>query len=284
MKNQAARLVLWSIILIGIVAGCSDDPGKSAQSLPSHQHEHTSYQHAAASCHQHAAASCHQHTAASCHQHAGTRRHQHTNSTCNEHGRASCHQYTRATRQTRAQHPVHRRRRPLRREQIVTRRPYRKHPGGCRPDHHKQRQRIRLHHYHGRPGHYQRARRVRRDQRGSLADHRTTLRRRRAGARSDLRPCAAANRRRRRLSSHGGWRPEHRTHGRRGARAGIPPCGHHRHEPDRHSRHHLIHKNRERCPTASDRRGHKSGQQRRSAREQRRRGNRSQLVQNRADR
>ena len=35
MKGQAARLVLWSIILIGILAGCSDDPGKTAEPPPS---------------------------------------------------------------------------------------------------------------------------------------------------------------------------------------------------------------------------------------------------------
>ena len=35
MNGQAVRLVLWSIILIGIIAGCSDDPVKSAQSPPS---------------------------------------------------------------------------------------------------------------------------------------------------------------------------------------------------------------------------------------------------------
>ena len=35
MKGHAIRLVLWSIILIGVFAGCSDDPGKSAESLPS---------------------------------------------------------------------------------------------------------------------------------------------------------------------------------------------------------------------------------------------------------
>ena len=34
MKNQAARLVLWSIILIGVIAGCSDDPSKSPEALP----------------------------------------------------------------------------------------------------------------------------------------------------------------------------------------------------------------------------------------------------------
>ena len=34
MKGQAARLLLWSIILIGIIAGCSDDPGKSPESPP----------------------------------------------------------------------------------------------------------------------------------------------------------------------------------------------------------------------------------------------------------
>ena len=35
MKGQARLIVVWSIILIGIIAGCSDDPGKSAQSPPS---------------------------------------------------------------------------------------------------------------------------------------------------------------------------------------------------------------------------------------------------------
>ena len=35
VKSQARRLFLWSIILIGMVAGCADDPPKSAESLPS---------------------------------------------------------------------------------------------------------------------------------------------------------------------------------------------------------------------------------------------------------
>ena len=35
MKGQAGQLVLWSIILIGMVAGCSDDPPKPTESLPS---------------------------------------------------------------------------------------------------------------------------------------------------------------------------------------------------------------------------------------------------------
>ena len=35
MSDQAARLLLWSIILISIIAGCSDDPGKSPESPPS---------------------------------------------------------------------------------------------------------------------------------------------------------------------------------------------------------------------------------------------------------
>ena len=35
MKGQAGQLVLWSIILIGMVAGCADDPPKSTESLPS---------------------------------------------------------------------------------------------------------------------------------------------------------------------------------------------------------------------------------------------------------
>ena len=35
MKGQAGQLVLWSFILIGMVAGCADDPPKSTESLPS---------------------------------------------------------------------------------------------------------------------------------------------------------------------------------------------------------------------------------------------------------
>ena len=35
MNGQAGRLVLWSIILIGMVAGCADDPPKSTETLPS---------------------------------------------------------------------------------------------------------------------------------------------------------------------------------------------------------------------------------------------------------
>ena len=35
MNGQARRLLLWSFLLIGIVAGCADDPGKSVEPLPS---------------------------------------------------------------------------------------------------------------------------------------------------------------------------------------------------------------------------------------------------------
>ena len=35
MKGYAGQLILWSIILIGMVAGCADDPPKSTESLPS---------------------------------------------------------------------------------------------------------------------------------------------------------------------------------------------------------------------------------------------------------
>ena len=33
MKGHAIRLVLWSIILIGVFAGCSDDPDESKPSI-----------------------------------------------------------------------------------------------------------------------------------------------------------------------------------------------------------------------------------------------------------
>ena len=35
MNGQAGRVVLWSIILIGMVVGCADDPPKSTESPPS---------------------------------------------------------------------------------------------------------------------------------------------------------------------------------------------------------------------------------------------------------
>ena len=35
MKGRAVRLIIWSFILIGTVAGCADDPPKSTESLPS---------------------------------------------------------------------------------------------------------------------------------------------------------------------------------------------------------------------------------------------------------
>ena len=98
-----------------------------------------------------------------------------------------------------------------------------------------------------------------------------------------LRPCTAANSRRQQLSSHRGRRPEHRTHGRRGARARLSPCGHHRHEPDRHPRHHLFHQDRRRRSTAADRCGDKPGQQRRPTRRHQRRGHRRQHSQDRGD-
>ena len=35
MNSQAGRLILWSVFLIGVIAGCSDNPGQSTESPPS---------------------------------------------------------------------------------------------------------------------------------------------------------------------------------------------------------------------------------------------------------
>ena len=200
MKGRAVRLIIWSFILIGTVAGCADDPPKSTESLPSTS---TSVPAPPATntpappANQHTRATRHQYTNSSCNQHTYSTCHRRTRTTCRQHARALCQKHSHIDRKTPAQYPVHRSRRPLRREQVVPRGPHRKHPSGRRPDYYDQRQRVRLHHFPGRVGRDQRARRVRREQRRRLADQRTTLRCRRTGARHHLRPCPTINRRRR---------------------------------------------------------------------------------------
>ena len=239
MKGHAVRLLLWSFILISVIAGCSDDPGQSAESLPSPGTSTTSTP--ATNTPAPPVTSTQAppatnipappNTSTPAPPAANTPAPPNTSTPASPDG-------------ARSQHPVHRRCRPLRREQSVARGPHRKHPGGRRSNHHKQRQRIRLRHYLGRFGRDQRARRIRREQRRCLADQRTPLRRRRVGAGRDLRPRPAANSRRRQLSSHRGWRPESRAHGRRGTRARLSHRRDHWHEPDRNPGHHILHQNR----------------------------------------